>query len=66
MGAMLAERLDALDDVPGADLLDEFLEETKGELFAGGVGHDERATLGFGDLRDLRGRVCAFTSGWAK
>ena len=51
------QRLDALDHIAGVELLHELFEEAKGELFAGGVGHDEGAAFGLGDVGDFAGQL---------
>ena len=56
MGAMLANAWMLSMTLPALDLLHEFFEEAKGELFAGGVGHDEGAALGLRHLRDFAGQ----------
>lgn len=49
-----AKSLNALDHVPAADLLNEFIEETKRELLGDHVRHEECATLRFADLVQMR------------
>ena len=48
-----AERLHALDHVARADLLNEFLEKTKGELFCDQICHQKSAPLRLGNGADL-------------
>ena len=59
-----AQCLHAFDDVSGRDLLDEFLEESKRELLADEIRHQERAALRFGHAIHRLGEHCLhFRSG---